>query len=66
VRPSENPSLTVAEMPANGGLLRLGYRSLGSVFCHFGGENAESLRPHAGLFPFSGDRDRRLGSICTA
>jgi hypothetical protein len=29
---------------ANCRLLRLGYRSPGSVFCHFRGENAESLR----------------------
>ena len=33
---------------------------------HFGGENAESLRPYAGLFPFSGDRDRTLVSTTTA
>jgi len=60
---SEKSPLIVAEMPANSRLLRLRYRSPDSVFCHFGGENAESLRPHAGLFPFSGDRDRRLVSI---
>jgi hypothetical protein len=54
------------EMPANGGLLRIGQRSLGSVFDHFHGENAESLRPQAGLFPFSGDLGWRLGSILTA
>jgi hypothetical protein len=66
VRRSEKSPLIVAEMPANSRLLRLGYRSPDSVFCHFGGENAENLRPHAGLFPFSGDRDRRLVSIITA
>jgi hypothetical protein len=53
-------------MPANCGLLRIGRRSPSSVFGHFRGENAESLWPHAGLFPFSGDGDRRLGSIPTA
>jgi hypothetical protein len=53
-------------MPANSGLLRIGYWSPGSIFDHFHGENAESLRPHAGLFPFSGDGGRRLGSILTA
>lgn len=30
------------------------------------GENAESLWPHAGLFPFSGNQGWRLGSILTA
>jgi hypothetical protein len=53
-------------MPASGGLLRIGYRSLGSDFGHFRGENAESLRRHAEIFPFSGDRDRRPVSIHTA
>jgi hypothetical protein len=53
-------------MPANSGLLRIGYRSPGSIFDPFHGVNAESLRPYAGLFPFSGDRGWRLGSILTA
>lgn len=53
-------------MPANSGFLRIGYRSPGSVFVHFHGENAESLWAHAGIFPFSGDRDRRLVSIHAA
>jgi hypothetical protein len=48
-------------MPANSGLLRIGYRSPGSVFVHFRGENAENLWADAGIFPFSGDRDRRPG-----
>src|SRR6266481_4923307 len=63
---SEKPPLIVGEMPANSGLLRIGYRSPGSVFVHFHGENAESLWAHAGIFPFSGDRDRRPVSIHTA
>src|ERR1700737_1094093 len=65
VRPAKKPPLIVAEMPANGGLLRIGYRSLGSEFGHFRGENAESLRLHAEIFPFSGDYDRRPVSIHT-
>jgi hypothetical protein len=53
-------------MPANGGLLRIGHQSPGSIFDRFQGENAESLWPHAGLFPFAGDPGWRLGSILTA
>ena len=49
------------ERPANGGLLRIGPWSPGSGFLPFQGENAESLRPDTGIFPFSGDGDRRLG-----
>jgi hypothetical protein len=56
VRRSEKLPPMVAEMPANSGLLRIGYRSPGSIFDPFHGVNAESLRPYAGLFPFSGDR----------
>jgi hypothetical protein len=26
----------------------------------------KGLQPHAGIFPISRDRERRLGSICTA
>jgi hypothetical protein len=66
VRRSENPPLTVVEMPASGGLFRIGYRSPGSKSGHFRGENAESLRLHAEIFPFSGDGGWRMGSILTA
>jgi hypothetical protein len=51
----------VTERPANGGLLRNGSWSPGSGFLPYQGENAESLRPDTGIFPFSGDGDRRLG-----
>jgi len=66
VRHWEKLSPIIAERPANGGLLRIGHQSPGSVFYHLGGENPENLPTHAGLFPFSGDRDRRLVSITTA
>src|ERR1700737_5111406 len=46
------------EMPANGGLLRIGGQSPGSGFGPFGNEIADSLRPHPGIFPFSGDGDQ--------
>ena len=36
-------------------------RSPGSGFLPFQGEDAESLRRDTGIFPFSGDGDRRLG-----
>jgi hypothetical protein len=60
VRHWEKLSPILAERPANGGLLRIGHQSPGSVFYHLGGENPESLPTRAGLFPFSGDCDRRL------
>ena len=58
---AEKLTRTVTERPANGGLLRIGPWSPGSGFLPFQGENAESLRPDTGIFPFSGDGDRRLG-----
>src|SRR5258705_6942915 len=54
------------EMPANRGLLRIGGRSLGSGFGRFGLGLADSLRRIFEIFPFSGDSDRRPGSIGTA
>jgi hypothetical protein len=66
VRRVEKLPLIVREMPANSGFLRIGYRSPGSQFGHLQEENAESLRPNAGIFPFSGDRHRRRVSIHTA
>jgi hypothetical protein len=60
------PSLVIAEMPANGGLLRIGRRSPRSGISHFWPGTADSLRPIFEIFPFLGDRDRRPGSICTA
>jgi hypothetical protein len=53
-------------MPANGGLLRIGYQSPGSEIGPYGGEIAESLRQIFEIFPFSGDGGRRPRSICTA
>ena len=66
VRLSGKPSLVIAEMPANGGLLRIGRRSPRSGISHFWPGTADSLRPIFEIFPFLGDRDRRPGSICTA
>jgi hypothetical protein len=54
------------EMPANGGLLRIGYPSPGSKTGRCGSEIADSLRQIFEIFPFSGDRGRRPGSIYTA
>jgi hypothetical protein len=42
----------MAEMPANGGLLRFRNRSPGSQFGHFGSEIADSLRRTFEIFPF--------------
>jgi hypothetical protein len=66
VRLSGKPSLVIAEMPANGGLLRICRRSPRSGISHFWPLTADSLRPIFEIFPFLGDRDRRPGSICTA
>ena len=54
------------EMPANGGLLRIGGRSLDSEFGPLQGEISDSLRRIFEIFPFLGDGGWRLGSICTA
>ena len=59
VRRLEAQTLVIVEMPANGWLLRTGYRSPGSEFGPLRDANAESLRQHAGIFPFLGDRDQR-------
>src|ERR1700730_8528941 len=59
------PSVT-SEMPANGGLLRIGYRSPGSQIGRCGSEIADSLRRIFEIFPFLGDSDRRPSSIGTA
>src|SRR5216684_6468899 len=56
----------MAEMPANGGLLRFRNRSPGSQFGYFGSEIADSLRRRFEIFPFLGDEGRRPGSIGTA
>ena len=47
------------ETAANGGLLGIGYCSPRTGFGDFPGEKAESLRLHAEILPFSGDRDQR-------
>jgi hypothetical protein len=54
------------QRPANSGLLRIGYRSPGSGIGVSGSEIADSLRRIFEIFPFSGDWDRRPGSIGTA
>src|ERR1700730_17683129 len=54
------------EMPANGGLLRIGYPAPGSILRIRRSEIADSLRQIFDIFPFSGDRGRRPGSIYTA
>jgi hypothetical protein len=56
----------MSEMPANGGLLRIGGRSPDSQFGHFRSKIADSLRLIFEILPFSGDSDRRPGSIATA
>jgi hypothetical protein len=66
VRRSEKVLLILAERPANGGLLRIGYRSPDSKFFRFQGGSAQSLRPDTGILPFSGEGDWRPGSIGTA
>jgi hypothetical protein len=53
-------------MPANRGLLQIGAPSLSAQFGQSQSEIADSLRRIFEIFPFSGDRDRRLGSIYTA
>jgi hypothetical protein len=42
------------------------YRFAEGKYDRFHVEKAESLRPYAGIFPFSGDRERRPVSIHTA
>src|ERR1700730_15927972 len=59
------PSVT-SERPANGGLLRIGYRSPGSEMGRCGSEFADSLRRIFEIFPVLGDSDRSPGSIGTA
>jgi len=66
VRRLETLPFVPSEMPANGGLLRIGYRSPGSEIGRCGSEIADSLRRIFEIFPFLGDSDRRLGSIGTA
>jgi hypothetical protein len=56
----------VAEMATDSGILQSGGRSLHSQMCGLRVEFAESLRPPPRIFPFLGDRRRRLGSIATA
>jgi hypothetical protein len=48
-------------MPANGGLLRIRYRSPGSQIGRCRREIADSLQRIFEIFPFLGDRDRRPG-----
>jgi hypothetical protein len=66
VRRLETLPSTMPQRPANGGLLRIGCRSPGSGIGVSGSEIADSLRRIFEILPFSGDWDRRLGSISTA
>jgi hypothetical protein len=66
VRRLETSPSAMPQRPANGGLLRIGYRSPGSEIGVSGSEIADSLRRIFEIFPFSGDCDRRPGSIGTA
>ena len=66
VRRPETLPLVTSEMPANGGLFRIGYRSPGSEIGCCGSEITDSLRRIFEIFPFSGDSDGRPGSIGTA
>ena len=68
-QPVRRPEILPSEMlerRANGGLLRFSGRSPNAESGHFRREIADSLRRIFEIFPFSGDRDRRLGSIYTA
>jgi hypothetical protein len=66
VRRSEKMSLTLAERPANGRLLRIRGWSPDSEIGIWRREIAESLRRIIEIFPFLGDSDRRPGLIGTA
>ena len=59
-------SLILAERPANGVLLRNSNQSPSSQNGLCGSDLADSLRRIFEIFPFSGDCDRRPGSIRTA
>jgi hypothetical protein len=56
----------VREIPANGAFLQIEAPSLHYQFGQSKSETAESLWRMFQIFPFSGDTDRRPGSICTA
>src|SRR5260370_16936090 len=56
----------LAEKPANSGLWLIRLRSLYSHFAVLCGQAPKSLRLNSRIFPFSGDRGWRLGSIPTA
>jgi hypothetical protein len=60
-RPETLPS-TMPQRPANGRLLRIGYRSPGSGIGLSGREIAESLRRIFEIFPFLRESGRRLGT----
>src|SRR5712691_6453081 len=62
----EEMVLTLAERPANGGLLRISYQPPRSNFRHSRNEFADGLRQTFEKLPFLGDCGRRQGSICTA
>src|SRR5262249_28750624 len=59
-------SLEAGEKAAKSGLSRNRLPSPRSHFAASGGQIAESLQANSRIFPFSGDRGRRLGSIATA
>jgi len=57
-RRSEILRSAMPEMPANGGLSRIGGRSPDSVFVRFSSKTADRLRRIFEIFPFSGNSDR--------
>jgi hypothetical protein len=65
VRRFRNWPLTIAEKPANGGLLQFGRRSPDSQSEGLRGKIVQSLRRFFEIFPFSEDGDWRPGSIYT-
>jgi hypothetical protein len=66
VRRLEISTSVMPVMPASGRPLRIGGRSPDSEFGHFRTKTADSLQRILEIFPFSGDRGRRPGSIYTA
>jgi hypothetical protein len=62
VRQPEILPSVVPEKRASGGLLQFFNRSLRSESCHFRARIGDSLQRLFGMFPFLGDRGRRLGS----
>jgi hypothetical protein len=66
VRHPQSLPIGTSKTPANCGLFQFNGQSLGPRFGRLRGGIAESLWPHAEIFPILGDDGRRLGSILTA